>query len=257
MTVAKALTARKDQIKDALPRTMTPERMVRVTMTSLRKTPKLLECNISSLYGAIIQCAQLGLEPGITAHLVPFKGEVQFIPDYRGLIDLARRSKDVGALDAQVVRDGDKFAFQMGTDRFIHHVPQGADMGDESITHAYAICWTPSGELYTFDVMFREEIDKIRARSRATTGPWQTDFAAMAKKTVIRRLCKLLPVSVELQAAIQHDELNEAGVSQQNAAVFDSLGVDIPPEEFQTRSERAKARAAEATDQPATADELE
>jgi recombination protein RecT len=65
----------KDQIAIALPRHMTADRMARIVTTEVRKTPELLKCNPVSLFGAVIQSSQLGLEPGNNlghAYLLPF-----------------------------------------------------------------------------------------------------------------------------------------------------------------------------------------
>jgi hypothetical protein len=67
--------------------------------------------------------------------------------------------------------------------------------------------------------MSRAQVDAIRAQSKAgNSGPWQTHYEEMAKKTVIRRLFKYLPVSIEIQKAVGLDEQAEAGIDQQNAA---------------------------------------
>jgi len=64
-------------------------------------------------------------------------------------------------------------------------------------------------------VMWRRQVEEIRKRSKASSdGPWVTDWDEMAKKTVLRRLCKLLPASIELQTAVSLDERAEAGIPQ-------------------------------------------
>jgi recombination protein RecT len=103
----------------------------------------------------------------------------------------------------------------------------------------YAVAKLKDGGVQ-FDVMSRAEVDGIRARSKsADNGPWVTDYAAMALKTVVRRLFKFLPVSIEIQQAVTLDEQAEAGVSQQNSAIIDGnftevdapleLGAETPP----------------------------
>lgn len=232
----------KPQIAMALPRHITADRMIRVALTSIQKTPKLLECDQISLLGCIVQAAQLGLEPdGITgfAYLVPFWNsakkitEVQLIPGYKGLMNLARRSGEIGAIEARVVYQKDKFDFAFGLKPILVHVPyQNADSG--SITHVYAIAHFKDGSMPQYDVMTLEDIDKIRNRSKAkTAGPWVTDFEEMAKKTVIRRLLKYAPTSVEVQSAIALDERAEAGIPQDLSAVVDvaNLGEEAKPKE--------------------------
>lgn len=228
------------QLKAALPRHMTAERMARIATTEMRKVPKLGQCDPMSFLGAVIQCAQLGLEPGNAlghAYILPFdkrekvggqwktvRTEAQVIIGYRGMIDLARRSGQIVSIDARAVYEGDRFECLLGLDPRIDHQPdwQNVNRADPSkLRFVYAVAKLKDGGVQ-FDVMSRAEVEGIRARSKsADNGPWVTDFAAMAVKTVVRRLFKFLPVSIEMQTAVGLDEMAEAGLSQQNAAVID------------------------------------
>lgn len=228
------------QLKAALPRHMTAERMARIATTEMRKVPKLAQCDPMSFLGAVIQCAQLGLEPGNAlghAYILPFdkrekvgnqwrtvRTEAQVIIGYRGMIDLARRSGQIVSIDARAVYDGDKFDCVLGLDAKIEHQPdwQNSNRADASkLRFVYAVAKLKDGGVQ-FDVMSRAEVEGIRARSKAANdGPWVTDFAAMAVKTVVRRLFKFLPVSIEMQTAVGLDEMAEHGMSQQNASIID------------------------------------
>lgn len=226
MTIQGLLVNYKSQIAMALPKHMNPERMSRIALTIIRKNPKLQECNPISLFGAIIQASQLGLEVGIHAHLVPFfngktkQFEVQMIPDYRGLMHLARNSGEITSLTANVVYDGDLFDYQFGTESYLHHKPGNGERGD--ILGAYAVAKYKTGDSQ-FDYMPREDINAIRDRSKSKdSGPWVTDYVPMAMKTVMKRLCKYLPVSVELQRAVNLDDTNDVGESQGNMAILDA-----------------------------------
>ena len=219
-TINQMLLAYKDQIAAALPKHMTPERVARLAMTEVRKNPKLGEADPISLFGAVIQCAQLGMEPGIDAYLVPFWNskrrcqEVQMMPDYRGLIQLARNSGMIGRFEAHVVKEGDEFTYNFGTQADLVHKP-GAVRG--SATHFYAIAESIDKAWVQFEVMSKADVDLHRARSRSKDhGPWVTDYEAMGKKTVCRQLCKFLPRSVEVHQAVNLDEKADLGVSQQN-----------------------------------------
>lgn len=215
-------TKAKQQLALAVPRHMTADRMARVAMTEIRKTPKLLQADPTTLMGAIMQLAQLGLEPGGAlghAYLLPFENrkagtvDVQLIVGYRGMIDLARRSGQIVSIEARAVYRDDEFAVTLGLNSDIHHVPawEKADRGP--LTFVYAVAKLKDGGVQ-FDVMSRAEIEKIRARSKAANyGPWVTDFDEMAKKTVTRRLFKYLPVSIELQRAVGLDEGAENGIT--------------------------------------------
>lgn len=229
----------KAQIALALPRHMTPERMTRIALTELRKTPKLQQCDPASFLGAVVQCAQLGLEPGSSlghAYILPFDRrkkiggtwqtvatEAQVIVGYRGMIDLARRSGQVVSIDARAVYEGDAFECGFGLEATLKHVPAWDDPNrtNKPLRFVYAVAKLKDGGVQ-FEVMSRGEIEAIRGRSKSKDdGPWVTDFVAMALKTVVRRLFKYLPVSIELQQAVTLDERAEAGISQDLGTVFD------------------------------------
>lgn len=215
------------QIRAALPRHMTPERMARIATTEMRRIPKLAECNPMSFLGAVIQCSQLGLEPGGSlghVYLIPFGKEVQVIVGYRGMIDLARRSGQIISIDARAVYEGDRFECELGLESKLSHTPDWSNPNRSDpakLRFVYAVAKLKDGGIQ-FDVMSKVEVDAIRKRSKSSSsGPWATDYAAMALKTVVRRLFKYLPVSIEIQQAVGIDEMAEAGVSQQNHAVID------------------------------------
>ena len=129
------------EIKAALPKHITPERMTRIIMTEVRKTPKLAECDRSSFFGAMIQCVQLGLEPGTGlghAYLLPYGREVQLIVGYQGMIDLAERSGRV-TVDAHVIYEKDDFDYSLGLKPHLNHKPYfgTGDAGD--VIGSYAV----------------------------------------------------------------------------------------------------------------------
>lgn len=231
-TVAGMLTKYKDQIAAALPKHMTPERMTRIALTEIRKSSYLSKANPISLMGAIVQAAQLGLEPGNAlghCYLVPFKGDVQLIIGYRGMIDLARRSGQIVSLSAHVVYQADTFSYSYGLNESLNHVPApGDDRGEP--THAYAAAKLVGGGAQ-FHVMTWKEILEVRDLSegyqafkskRIRSNPWDSHLDEMACKTVVRRLFKYLPVSVEIQRAVLLDEHADSGIAQNNAAIIDS-----------------------------------
>ena len=233
----------KAQIQAALPRHLTAERMMRVCNTAVQKTPQLLDCEPRSLIGAIVQASQLGLEPDGTlghAYLIPFnnrktgKVECQFIPGYKGLIELARRSSQISTIYAQVVRVNDEWDFCFGLDPKLTHTPTDGDPGDMIATYAVARLRDGGAQ---FEWLWKREVDSIRASSRAgNSGPWVTHYDEMAKKTALRRLCKLLPTSPELTRAVALDEQAEASVPQQldilvtDEAEDDDVGIDAEAE---------------------------
>jgi len=243
-TVREMLDKSKAQIKAALPKFMDMPRFLRVAMTSIQRNPTLLDCEPITLVGAIIQAAQLGLELDGTlghAYLVPFwnnrKGrrEVQFIAGYKGLIALVRRSKEMAGIEARVVHDKDTFLFEFGTNAMIKHVPfpSTVDAGAPIAFYAIARMRDGTGQ---FDVMQKYEVDKIMFRSPSKdkegkiVGPWLNDYEEMGKKTVIRRLIKVLPVTIETQKAVTLDERTELGLPQDLGMLADESEIPTPGE---------------------------
>ncbi len=233
-TIRDLLERSKDQIKMALPRHLTPERLMRVAMTTIQRNPKLLEADPRTLIGSIIQCAQLGLEPdGILGHayLVPFwnsqlrRLEVVFIPGYKGLIALAKRGGDVAFIHAVNVYDKETFIYEEGDNPKLKHTPMPPSVRGEKKMGTYAVARNADGQV-EFIWMWAEEIEFIRDRALKTRridtkttpreewGAWGTDEDEMFKKTAIRRLSKTLSLSPEFQKASALDEMADAGIPQ-------------------------------------------
>jgi recombinase, phage RecT family len=220
----------KGEIARALPKHINPDRMARLALTAFRQTPKLAECDPRSVFAAVIQSSQLGLEVGLMgeAHLVPYGNQCQLIPGYTGLMKLARNSGMIQDIYAHEVRLNDKFTLKLGLERSLEHEPLTAPGGfpasDEERGEAvgfYAVAVFKDGSR-TFVAMSRKEVEGIRDKSRGyqagkrykKESPWDTDFVAMALKTAIRRLCKFLPKSPELATALAMDAMAEQGKSQ-------------------------------------------
>ena len=221
-TLRDLLARSKQQIAAALPSHLTADRLVRIAITTVQRTPKLAECSPLSIVGCVIEAAQLGLEPDNIlghAYLVPFlnkktnRYEAKLIPGYRGLLDLARRSGELSMVYARCVHEKDKYEIAFGLEPRLIHIPCDSDTPGE-IVATYAVAKLRDGSSQ-FEWMWRREIEAVRARSSAANdGPWVTDFAEMAKKTVLRRLMKVLPLSVEVQRAIARADELEFGDAQ-------------------------------------------
>lgn len=203
----------KKQLALAVPKHLNADRMARIAATEVRKNKALLNTEPTSFLGSVMQAAQLGLEPGSAlgqAYLVPYGNQCQLIIGYKGMIDLARRSGQVLSLNAYAVREGDDFNFQLGLKPDIHHVPRlEADRIKKPITYVYAVA-TLKGGGYQFEVMSRAEVEAVKAKAKSKN-IWTNYFEEMAKKTVIRRLFKYLPVSIEALEITNADAKREAG----------------------------------------------
>jgi recombination protein RecT len=261
--------ANKSAIAAVLPKHITPEWMTGVALRALRTNPKLLEADISSLFAATITCAQLGLEPnGPQRHiwLIPFwngkrkKTEVQVIPGYAGLIELALRSGKIRSIYAMAVYSNDPFDIEYGLDTKLKHIPfLGGERGN--IIGAYAVAQYVDGGS-AFEYMTVSQIERIRdnakgyqdalmyaKRGQLPNSPWVHHFEEMARKTVVRRLCKWLPMSVELAKAVLADEMGDRGRVANFADVIDGIAYSKPDED--TEPDEAPAPAVEAQTLPA------
>lgn len=192
----------KQQIAVALPKHMTADRFVRVALTALLKTPKLLDCTKESVIECMLNCSALGLEPdGRRAHLIPYGNKCTLIVDYKGIVELAKRSGDVAGVFAQTVCEKDDFQWENG--EVTHRIDWRQDRG--AVYAVYSTITFKDGSKQT-DVMTRSEVESIRARSRAgSAGPWVTDWNEMAKKTVFRRASKWITLSPEVADALEKD----------------------------------------------------
>jgi recombination protein RecT len=227
--LASLMEGMKQSMADVLPRHITPERVMKMALVAASRQPKLFECTKESICKAVITASELGLDCSGTlgsGYLVPFynnnirASEAQFIPGYRGLIDLARRSGQIKRIEAHVVFKQDEFDVSFGLDPKLDHKPYiGADRKESQadIRAVYAVAELSDGSKQC-EVMTASQVEAIRRRSKAANnGPWVTDYAEMARKTVVKRLCKYLPLSPELEKAIQLD--NEV----------DGVFVDVTP----------------------------
>jgi recombination protein RecT len=225
------------ELARALPKHLTADRFLRVVLTQIRrsigKKTSLLDCTQESLMAAIVQCAQLGLQPDEVlgeAYLIPrwnkwIRGhEVQFMPGYKGLVALAYRSGIVVGIEARAVYAKDEFRYRWGTKPMLHHV-RSTEQDPGQLTHAYCMVRLRGETASKFEVLPRWEIEEHRNRSASKDdGPWVTDYAAMAIKTACRVAMKLTPLSTDVQRAVALDELQEAGVDQGLvAAIGDGL----------------------------------
>lgn len=240
-TLGEMLTRYKEQIAMALPRHLTPERMIRVALTAVSRNPTLQKCNPATIAGCVVQASILGLEPdGVLgeSYLVPFwnrkannnKGgyECQLIPGYQGLLKLVRNTGELKMVDVQEVCANDEFDFEKGMDPYLRHKPAVGDRGPVEKYWAGAVLVNGGKQ---FEVMTKEEIEQHRDRYSQSAekdfSPWKTSPEWMYKKTVLRKLVKLLPKSAQAQLAVAIDEHAEVGIPQR-------FTVDVPIELQQT-----------------------
>jgi recombination protein RecT len=262
--VEASLWAREETIRAILPDSMDLRRFVKTTMIALSKNPDLQKCTQESIVRSIIEAASVGLEPtGMLnrAWLVPYnnkkkdangkeywENEAQLAIGYEGLIDLSRRSGEVRKVTARVVYEGDEFTIVQGTEERLDHVPAFLTEDPLKITHVYCIVTYRDGTTQ-HEVMTRTQVDGVRAKAKAKNAmAWTDSYPEMARKTVVRRAMKYLPLTPEVIEAVARDDEREFGTPTVAAAIgprSSSLR-----ESIKAQAEEIEGTAVEVTNRP-------
>lgn len=205
-----------------------------VTLAAIAKDRNLMRCDKTSLALCLLTCAELGLEPNGAldlAYLIPRKGTCSVQLGYKGLALLAHRANPGATISAAVVYAGDHFVIRAGTDDpGIEHRPdlQGTRT-DADIIAAYASIRLPDGGL-AFEWCDRAEIDKRRKSGGGNSPAWRNHFAAMARKTALRKLLLggTVPLTPSLAAPMVEALRAEDQPAEVSSAVLDQLLEDPP-----------------------------
>lgn len=248
-SVRQMLERNQGAIMAALPNHMDASRFLRIALTQFQKTPKLLDCTPESFLGAVMQAAQLGLEPdGVTgmAHLIPYGGKVNFQPGFQGLMELARRSGDISQIVPRCVYEGDDFDYSYGLDKdLLRHVPSERNEPG-ALTYVYCIVRLKDGSS-RFEVWPAARIEAHAQRysqaykQKRKDSPWITHFPQMAMKTLVVAALKYAPKSIELQKAIGLEEMAQSHIDQ-NLPIPLAAGVIDFPQEAAENTHAAKTQ---------------
>lgn len=230
-----------EEIKKALPAHVSSDRFQRVVLTAFNSNANLQKCDPVSFLAAMMQSAQLGVEPNTPlgqAYLIPYGNKVQFQLSYKGMLDLAQRSGQFQTIYAHKVHANDEFNVEYGLEQDLKHKPNFNDRGE--VIGYYAVYKLLNGGSSFLFMTKHEILHHAEAKSKTfRNGPWQTDFDAMALKTVIKQLLKYAPLSVEVAKAISADESVKKEISEDMDLVKDeALEVEFEiVEENETESE--------------------
>jgi recombination protein RecT len=233
---------RRDTLRALLGNDAAVERFIAVTLHSISGNNDILSrCTPASIIEAVREAATLDLEPtGILgeAWIVRHGNRAVLRVGYRGFLKLIRRSQQIKALDCQIVYDHDPFALRLGTDPGIDHTPSLGERG--GYKGAYAWARMSTGEL-VIEWMTTDDIEQARRVSQAkNAGPWKDWWGEMARKTVIRRLAKRLPLSTIAANAVAIDEEADKHEVEQEAdptrkatlrLLAEATGGDLPKQE--------------------------
>jgi len=223
VVIREELEKRETDLLKVLPPGMDAERFMRVSLLAVSKNPEILACTPGSIIRAIIEAAEIGLEPTGSlnrAWLVGYKDKDKPRPEatlmigYQGYADLMRDSGKVRRITTEVVYEGDHFKVVKGSEEpRIEHEPAYLTKDPSKITFVYGIAWFADGGTQQ-EVMSHAQVEAIRARSRQRNGPtWTQNWPQMARKTLIRRLANYVPLTARAVEAIARDDEREYGAS--------------------------------------------
>lgn len=206
-TVSDVLSVAMTDIKDVIPTFLSPERLMKVFISQCKKTPKLLDCDATSLVKAFTDAGEIGLEPdGIHAHLIPYGKEVNYMVDYKGMIKLARLSGEIADMTANVVYTEDVFSHEYGSNKHLKHIKcMKKKRGVRMCAYSYVKYKDGSED---FRVLTEEEIMHAKKSSK-TAAIWDRDPDPMWAKTAVRQHSKFLPRLENLSQASQYVEATE------------------------------------------------
>ena len=219
----------------------------------LLSDPKIQECDEASILGALYKAATMGfrLERDFgECHLIPRSLKVgdkwvktcSFQIGYKGWKSIALQSGNLHYLEAREVYAADTFKFKHGTAAFLDHEP--AATNDGKMSHFYALCKLKSGE-YVFSVINIQEAEKSRRNSETQykdkvyspvpVGVWLKNYAQMALRVPIKRLCAALPMTAAIETALQSD----GGVTYVQK---DGTVTSIQPADVENQAEQFEAK---------------
>lgn len=251
MSIQDLIKAMEPEIKKALPQVITPERFTRMALSALNSTPKLKECSQMSFLGALMNAAQLGLEPNTPlgqAYLIPYKNkgqmECQFQIGYKGLIDMVYRNKDIQTIQAQCVYENDIFEYELGLEPKLVHRPALKDRGELILVYAL---WKSGNGGYGFEVMSKENIDTHARKFSQSFGsnysPWKTNYEEMAKKTVIKKCLKYAPLRSDFMKAVSNDETIKSELDVDMSDIQNEQQNDVIEGDYKDVTEEVKEEA--------------
>jgi recombination protein RecT len=260
MNLLETIVASKDRFALVSTKYLTPDRLVKLAQVMVSKVPDLQKCSIQSVLTELMTCARLGLEPHVEGgrYLIPFRQgqgenaryEVVGVTDYRGLVDIARRSGEVLAIHADVRRANDVWEYWVDAsgNTLVHLLHRRAEGERGEILGAYAVVKLKNGEIQA-EYLPLDQVNAVKARSKSAKSdysPWQTDWEAMAKKTAIRRLYNLLPKTPDIAAA--QEVIAEEDEQDRVAAAKD---VTPPPQPTAGLKEKLRTKAQQQEPVPA------
>jgi recombination protein RecT len=235
------LEKRKELLGAGIPGHMTVEREIRTAAVMLMQSKDLQAATPQSFYVAVSIAINSGIGLGNgKGYLVAYKGNCQYVPGWKGLVDLVNRTGRASAWTG-VVHKGDHFEYALGDSPFLTHKP-GDNEEHEDITHYYAIGRVKGAE-YPHIVVWSvakvhkhlKQYNKVGGKHYAVKN--DDNFEAYGRKVVLLQVIKYLPTSVELENAIAAENANASGKSAKVENTIDGNFVFLEDEDGTTQDQ--------------------
>lgn len=251
-TFNRYLVAHRDQLAAALPKHLNADRMARLALTAFSQSKQLQECDPKSIFAAVVLSSQMGLEIGVggQAYIVPYKKTATFVPGWQGIVDLVSRTGRATVWTGAVF-EGDEFDYALGDRPYVKHRPGGED-DPRKLTHVYSVGRVNGSDWPVIEVWPIRRIEKhFKKFNKVGDRHYaHTNWEMYARKIPLLQVCKYMPKSVELTAALTSDHAAESGRGMTFDGEFVTLGDELPDG---TQGGQQGDGAPEAVDQKAPA----
>jgi len=216
------------QFKMVLPEHVPPEKFTRVVLTAIQKNSDLLLADRKSFFSACLSAATDGLladnrEGAMVVYNTKEGKIVSWQPMVSGILKKVRNSGELKSIAVGVVVDGEDFEYWVDEEGpHLRHTPNFS-LEKRIFKNVYAVAKTKDSGVY-MEVMTKSQVDQVRNSSKAkNSAAWTEWYEEMARKSVIRRLSKRLPMSTDLERVIyREDDLYD----------FEEKKESLPPPEY-------------------------
>ena len=196
----------------ALPQNFNQTRFIQNCMVVLQDTKEIEKYDPVSIARTMLKGAFLDLDFfNGECYAIPYGKELKFQTDYKGEVKVLKKYaiQQIKDIYAKLVREGDQFQEQIKDGiQTITFIPKS--FNNANIIGVFAVCFY-TDESMVYETMSIEEVEKVRQNySKQPDGKaWKNSFGEMAKKTVLRRLKKWIPI--EFENAEQIEAFNAGG----------------------------------------------
>lgn len=236
--ISQIIDANESKILSLMPESATASTYARVKVSiinAIKSEDKFNYCGVGSIFNAAILAFRHSIEVNtssgyayLTANTRTQKAKFEL--SYKGHILLAKRSSTVTSIYADYICAHDKYHIERGINQDFKHSFSIVNRG-EIIAH-YACIKFSNGE-FDFEIMNKEEIDKVKNCSNAkNAAPWTIWRDQMGKKAVLKRLLGRIVIDdATVNLDIEHDTALELG-KELNDSILESSDKNLTGTNF-------------------------